>query len=140
MEFKEFKQYVINYLVEKNDFIFEKNLLYKEFNDFFFVINIVYSKFDYYTIIYNYSLKNLHKEKALIDFDVQISRDLQTPVNVFNKEYLSGISEKDLKKKLDKTFNIVLLLEKKGINYIYKHDKGIIFKKSREYLESIIKI
>ena len=139
MDIKEFKKYIIKYLIEKHNFIYKNNLLYKEYKDFFFVIDIIYSKFGYYKIFYNYSIKKLHNERVLIDYDVQIGRDLQSPDNVFNKEFLTKISYKDLNGILNKTFQIITLLEKKGIKYIYKYDKDIMFDKSREFLESVIK-
>lgn len=137
MNKKEFKNYIKEYLMDNEDFKCKNNLLYKEYEDFFFVINIFHSDFgSHYKIIYNYSIKELHKERTLIDFDVQIGRDLQHPENIFDEEFLSKATNEKLNLELKKTFKILELLEKKGLKYIYKHDHQILFKASSNFLKN----
>lgn len=137
MNRQEFRNYIKEYLINNENFTYKSGLLYKEFEDFFFVINIFYSDFgSHCKIIYNYSIKELHKERTLIDFDVQIGRDLQCPENIFTEEFLNKASNEKLKLELKKTFNILEPLEKKGLKYIYKYDYQILFKESGNFLKN----
>lgn len=132
MEFKEFKEKVSNFLIQNYNFEMKSNFLTKKYLNFQFVICIVKSSFGkHYKILSNVYVPELHsyeKISSMKNCEKIIHEDVQTPEDLFSKEFLSEKTEEEIFVYIKKFFDIILeKLNKEGIKYFSNKKEAYLY-------------